>query len=966
METDARHQSSAGAEARLRPPAVGPRLRRLLLVLFALVALLSANAAYLGLITGIEWFTGRTYQNYFYQYMFLAHLALGLLLTPIFLVFGGLHLRAARNRKNRRAVRIGYILFATGVGALATGLLLLRVTGFDLKQPLARRVVYWLHVALPLVGMWLYWLHRMVGSRLRWRVGLGYGLLAGAVVLVMAGLHTQDPRKWNAIGPESGGRYFEPSLARTTTGDFIPAAALMNDAYCRECHADVHRQWSESVHRFSSFNNPPYLASVSETREVVLQRDGSLQASRWCAGCHDPVPFFSGAFDDPQFDMLNHATAQAGITCTVCHAITHVNSLRGNADYTIEEPLHYPFAYSDHPVLKWINHQLVKAKPDFHKKTFLKPFHKTAEFCSVCHKVHLPREVTHYKEFLRGQNHYDTFLLSGVAGSGAQSFYYPETAQANCNGCHMPLTPSDDFGAQRFAGADALSVHDHLFPGANTGMAWLRRRPATVAAHQKLLRGSARIDIFGLRENGKIDGRLLAPLGPKSPTLQPGRQYLVETVVRTLTVGHHLTQGTADSNQLWLDVTVTAGGEVIGRSGAVDAQRNNQVDPQAHFVNVFMVDRHGQRIDRRNAQDIFTPLYDHQIPPGGAQTVHYQLDLPDELEAPVTIDVRLRYRKFDQRYMDFVAQRTEAMGITIRGRQAGRPYRNDLPITTLAEARVTLPVSASSRTGPAPANSIPLWQRWNDYGIGLLNQGELRQAELAFARVEQLKRWDGPLNLARLYNREGRLGEAVAALQRAQGYSDQPGFPRWTWAWLSGDVHRQQGHLDKAIVNLTSVLEDRTEETRRRRFDFSRDYRVLNLLGQVQFDLGRQRARQERPDEAREAWLQAAESFHRTLKVDPENLDAHHGLQLTYTELGDRSAAEEHARQHRRYRIDDGARGAAAQKAALRYPQASQAAEAVLRYTLRRPVPEGPPPTDTGGASAPTSSPDPRRPPQPK
>ena len=46
-------------------------------------------------------------------------------------------------------------------------------------------------------------------------------------------------------------------------------------------------------------------------------------------------------------DLLADPTAHAGITCTVCHAITHVNSQVGNASYTIEEPLHYPFMYSD-------------------------------------------------------------------------------------------------------------------------------------------------------------------------------------------------------------------------------------------------------------------------------------------------------------------------------------------------------------------------------------------------------------------------------------------------------------------------------------------------------------------------------------------------------------------------------------------------------------------------------------------
>ena len=50
------------------------------------------------------------------------------------------------------------------------------------------------------------------------------------------------------------------------------------------------------------------------------------------------------------------------------------------------------------------------------------------------------------------------------------------------------------------------------------------------------------------------------------------------------------------------------------------------------------------------------------------------------------------------------------------------------------------------------------WERWNDYGIGLLlegnagsEKGELRQAEDAFTEVERLGRPDGPLNLARVY-----------------------------------------------------------------------------------------------------------------------------------------------------------------------------------------------------------------------
>ena len=62
-------------------PAVGPRLKKLLFVVSVLVALLGANSLYLVSITVLEAVTAQTYQNFFYQCMFLLHLVLGLLLV---------------------------------------------------------------------------------------------------------------------------------------------------------------------------------------------------------------------------------------------------------------------------------------------------------------------------------------------------------------------------------------------------------------------------------------------------------------------------------------------------------------------------------------------------------------------------------------------------------------------------------------------------------------------------------------------------------------------------------------------------------------------------------------------------------------------------------------------------------------------------------------------------------------------
>lgn len=918
-------------------PAVGPRLRVLLWIVFVLLAVLAANSVYLASVTGLEYFSGQTYQDYFYQLMFLLHLVLGLLLVVPFVAFGTLHLLATRKRKNRRAVRIGYALFVVGNLVLLTGLLLMRVGILDLNLPAARLAAYWLHVACPLAAVWLYWLHRLAGPPIKWRVGLAYGAVVAVVVLAMVAVQSQDPRTWNVAGPQDQ-RYFEPSLVRTHDGNFIPSRALMDDQYCLKCHADVHAGWSQSAHRFSSFNNPAYLASVRETREVVLRRDGHPQAVRWCAGCHDPVPFLSGAMEDPAFDDVHDPTSQAGITCSSCHAITHVNSTRGNADFTIEEPLHYPFAYSRNPVLQYINNQLVKAKPAFHKKTFLKPFHKTAEFCSTCHKVHLPKELNQYREFLRGQNHYDNYLLSGVSGHNARAFYYPPQAQENCNNCHMPLRASRDFAARTYPGHSQPSIHDHLFVGANTGIAWLLDQPEALAAHSEFLRDCVRVDLFGIKEGGAIDGRLHAPLRPAMPVLEPGGQYLLESVIRTLRLGHLFTQGTADSNEVWLEVLVTCGDRVLAHSGALDQQR--QVDPWAHFVNVFMLDKDGNRIDRRNAQDIFVPLYNHQIPPGAAQVVHYALHVPQDVDGPIRIQARLNYRKFDHQFAEYFTARARPGDLPIRGYEPGQAYNNPLPVVVLAEDAVELPVRGRGETVTNVPSDVPAWQRWNDYGIGLFLEGkaELRQAAEAFEQVHALGRYDGQLNLARVLYREGRLDEAVEAVRRAAEFTDPPA-PHWTLSWLSGLLNREQGYLDEAERNLRAVLAEPTAEMRERGFDFRLDIEVINLLGQTLFDRARQLPGEARRAERESLLRAAAEQFATTLEIDSEDVTAHYNLALLYGQLGDRERADEHRRLHERYKPDDNARDRAVALARRKYPAANHAAEALVIYRLEPPAP---------------------------
>jgi cytochrome c554/c'-like protein len=901
-------------------PAITPGLRKLFYLILIGLALLGANSLYLAAITFLGFLRDRVYENQFYLWMFFAHLALGILLTGPFLWFGVVHIRNTWGRRNKKALRSGYLLFSLSLGVIVTGFLMtLRVLPVD---SLGGRVSYWVHVLFPVLAILVYIAHRSFGPKIKWSWGIAYALSLALIVGGMAWMHTQDPRAWNVRG--GGEAYFHPSEARTANLGFIPQESLMMDRYCQECHPDAVRDHMQSVHHFSSFNNEFYLFSVRETREVLMERDGNVQGARFCAGCHDPVPFFSGKFDDPNYDDLNDPTASEGVNCTVCHAITDVHGTIGNGNYTIEEPLHYPFAYSDNAALQWINHQLVKAKPAFHKKTFLKPLHKTGEFCATCHKVSLPYELNHYKEWLRGQNHWDNFLLSGVHGGGAQSWYYPQTAEANCNECHMPKKASTDFGAVNGM------IHDHRFPGANTAVPTVKNLPETVKYQAEFLADDqVSLDIFAIKEGGTIGGELTAPIRPEIPRLEAGKSYLVEVVIRTLKVGHLFTQGTTDSNEIWLDVTARAGDRVIGRSGAMD--EDGQVDPWSYFLRNWMLDREGKRIDRRNAQDIFVALYNHQQPPGTGQLVHFRLDVPADARGPISFEVALQYRKFDRNYVRYVYDLLREEGV----HEGPDPV---LPVVTMARDRVVFPVTGSSADAeegiePAMAVAKPLWQRWRDYGIGLFRQGndgsdrgELRGAENAFREVRDLGQARGFVDLARVYEKEGRLDEARAALAQAVEAGVEE---TWTVNWLTARIDKQNGFLERAAEGYERVLATRIPE---RGFDFSKDYRVGIELGDTLLQLAASRTGEER-----ERWLdRALERYAEVLKLDSENVSAHYGLMRGYRLRKDRERAEYHRRQHARYKVDDNARDEAVQIARRENPAASHAANAVVIYDLSR------------------------------
>ena len=898
-------------------PAVGPRLKWLLAAVFGLFALLAVNSVYLGAVTFLEWKLGledgRSLQGGFYLWNFLVHLVLGFLIVVPTIVFGVVHWRNVANRPNPRAIAAGIATFVAAVVLLATGIALTRVelagTTIGVREPALRETIYWLHVVAPLAAVWLFVVHRLSGRRIKWAIGARWAGVAAAAAAVAVGAHLLAPAEVARV-PKSGDAYFEPSLARTASGSFLSSKSLLSNEYCIECHADVVDSWAHSAHAASSFNNPFYAASVRETRQRAFAREGSVQDARFCAGCHDPVPFFTGAFedpkwDDPAYDAARDVLGGASITCTACHAITSVDSPRGNADYTIEESPHYPFAFSDSPLLSWVSSQLVKAKPAFHKRTFLKDeVHRSNEFCASCHKVFLPESVNDYK-WLRGQDHYGSFLASGRSGYGVLGWYYPEKAATRCNDCHMKPAESTDFAARDRDGSGRPTILSHAFPAANTA---LENTRAIAEEHAAFNAKTLRVDLFAVRDGGAVDGALRV-IGADTPVLVAGQRYLLEVVVRTLDIAHEFTQGTADSNEVWLWARAAAGDRTVGLTGGLDPT-TGALDPWSRTFNAFVIDRDGNRIDRRNPQDIFLPLYNNQVPPGAGDVTHLVLDVPADVNAPIDLEVEVRYRKFDAAYVRYVR---------------GEAAVNDLPVLVLARDAVRLAVRSTDGTLHAAAageDSIPAWQRWYDYGIGLFREsdrgagrGSLRQADEAFVRLEELEPSIGALARARLAVREGRLDDAARFLAKASGAG--PKAP-WTLAYFTALVDKQNGNFDKAIEGFRRVLASDFAGARERGFDFSQDQRIWNELAETLLEA-------RRPAEAKGA-------LERTLAIDPDQAQAWWLMNRALEALGDAAGAEAARARHAELKPDENARDRAARLAREKYPWANAAAEATVLY----------------------------------
>ena len=924
-----------------RPSRIGPRQKRLLQLVVVLAVFMLADTLYLSTnrladALDIQYFAVSDLSlPKFYQGMVLSHTGVGLVLMLLGLGFVGWHLPAVWRRSRVRAIYTGLITLLLGLILSVTGLFILSAANSR-----ENAWAFWIHVGAALLLPVFYLIHRQVSlwkpSRLSRRLvpAATAATLAAAIAIhglsyesdqytvaaeraFASGTHRGPGAKDRVVADHSDADFipanfvpprspFFPAATTTTTGDYLPsriitrgdlpeAARLAADIErngfvaeemigaetCDRCHPDIVEQWSRSAHRFASFNNPFYEATINHMRSTSMHGNEELEKhldafpelhgregrvkSKWCSGCHDPALMLAGQMTET-IDRTT-AQAQAGLTCLACHAIDHIHDNTGNGNYNIADAQEDPYLFADAGtgLRGFLHDTALTARPTVHKRQMLKPVFRTSEYCATCHKVSLDTRVNGYR-WLRGQNEYDNWHDSGVSLNASRTFYLPP-AKRVCQDCHMPREPAPLGDVSARDG----TVRSHRFLAVNTALPFLRGDQETIHRTEQFLQdGKLRVDIFALKRGERMT---FAPERHPSRVVA-GEALEFDVVVRNLGVGHTFPGGTNDSNEGWLEVSLLDGdGQRLSLSGGL--RPDGHVDPAAHFYKALMVDARGEAIHRRNAQDIVAPVYVRVIGPGTADVAHFRVEIPAALAgSTATLRARLMWRKFDRAYTEF-AYATNPEGFARFDRVP------DLPITEIAAAELRLTVAAT----PALQDmSVVLpaadWERFNDHGIGLLLQGDTKGAARSFAQVAELapKRLDGPRNLARVALRDGSLELAYEYLSRCEELD--AGNAQTAWVW--GVVLQEDGRYGDAASAYRRVLHD-----------FPEDRLAWRNLGRVLY-----------LDEQFDAALEALD---RVLAIDPEDRVAHYHRMLALRGLGRKVEAGAAEAAYRTYQIDESA-----------------------------------------------------------
>ena len=637
-----------------------------------------------------------------------------------------------------------------------------------------------------------------------------------------------------------------PGNAAVEGNDFLQPNAFPDAAYCGHCHQEAYHQWRQSLHA-NSFRTPFYRTSVN-----ILARTKGIEFTRHCDSCHNPIGVLGGALDKRA--TVDRSFDRDGLTCATCHSIQRVDSKLGNGGFVMgvpsvmvdEQGNRIPGIVPDAEIL---------AHLDRHSKAVMQDILHTPEFCAACHKANLPIGLNDYK-WIRAFTAYDEWQSSKFSNRSPLTFYTADFTP--CQGCHMKRAPN----SLPEPGAKEGTFVSHRWLAGNTAVPFYYGFDEQLEKTITFLKSGnyLNVDIFGLKV-GDSD-QLIAPLGTVPYTLHAGETIEALVVIQNKMIGHSLIPEVRDLYEAWTQFTATdASGHEIYNSGYL--KPDGMLEPGAHSFTNRPVNVAGTFVDNHMVWTIHSMAYDNSIQSGRSALVRYRFHLPADLKGPITLKAQVNYRHLRQSYLN-----------NIFG-----PDHPAYPVVEIASRTRVLNIGENQSEAPLATDNED-WMRWNNLGIGYLDQLQYEDAIQAFEQVVRLRPEykDGYINVALTYIEWEKYDEAAKPLEKALAL--RPNDARALY--YRALVERRERNSEAEVADLEKVVAQYPE---------SRDARR---------ELGISYYQQHRPEEA-------IEQFKALQAIDPDDLAAHYNLAILYRRKGLKKQAEQEAALYTMKRVDPGA-----------------------------------------------------------
>ncbi len=643
---------------------------------------------------------------------------------------------------------------------------------------------------------------------------------------------------------------FLPSNATSINGQFYSPKSFLTAEYCGHCHKESYHQWRQSAHA-NSFRTPWYLRNVN-----MLIDEKGVQYARHCEGCHNPVALLSG--DLSQGMPRKRPFASEGVTCMTCHAMVSTTTM-GTGSWVMGIPAVLVDEHGQ-PITSPVPDSEILAHLDRHSQAVMRPLLSTPEFCAACHKAAIPKTLDDYK-WLRAFTVYDEWQNSSFAKQSPLPFYRKDSV-STCQTCHMKSAPLPS-GASDYTSTQGM-LEDHRWVGANTLIPQFYKYPDQAAKVDAFLKtGVFNVDLFALEIESagatRNDSVLVAPLGLTSFSLAGGETLVADVVIQNKGIGHSFVPEQRDFYESWVNFVVKDGtGKTLAESGFL--QPNGDLDTEAHSFTNRIINKQGQFNDLHQIWHNRVLAYNNTIQSGRSQIVRYRFRLPNDVKGPIRISASVRYRRFDQHFIDFAMNKQH--------------YPE--PVVEMASQTRTFVLGKNNPVRPQ-ADENPEWMRWNNFGIALLDAQQYAASVHAFERVAALRPdyGDAYTNMAVVEILWEKYDDARPNLARALAL--MPGDARALY--YRAIVERNAGDVNQAIVDLQSVL-----------VGYPRSRDALRQLGFSYYQ--------------KHEYTKAEEIYQKLQAIDPDDLAAHYNLAILYRRLGQRSKASYEAARFADEKID--------------------------------------------------------------